>query len=74
MWHAAGGPDRVRNGLALCKLHHHALDRGAIGLTPFGDHRLKVLVSQDLSGTSEAFKQLVDARGQPVRSRGRRDG
>ena len=32
-WHAAGGPDRVPNGLALCKLHHHALDRGAIGLT-----------------------------------------
>lgn len=66
-WHAAGGPDRVPNGLALCKLHHHALDRGAIGLAPSGNRRFKLLVSQELSGTSEAFRQLVDARGRTVR-------
>ena len=66
-WHAAGGPDRVPNGLALCKLHHHALDRGAIGLTAVSGHELRLLVSQELSGTSEAFRQLVDARGRPVR-------
>ena len=33
-WHAAGGPDIVSNGLALCVMHHKALDRGALGLTP----------------------------------------
>ena len=66
-WHAAGGPDMVPNGLALCKLHHHALDRGAIGLTAVSGRELRLLVSQELSGTSEAFRQLVDARGRPVR-------
>ncbi len=66
-WHAAGGPDRVPNGLALCKLHHHALDRGAVGLTASGSRGFKLLISQELSGTSEAFRQLVDARGRPVR-------
>ena len=33
-WHQYKGPDTVPNGLALCKLHHDALDRGAIGLDP----------------------------------------
>ena len=33
-WHAAGGPDEVANGLALCGLHHKAFDRGALGLEP----------------------------------------
>ena len=28
-WHAYGGPDDVRNGLALCILHHRTLDRGS---------------------------------------------
>ena len=65
-WHAAGGPDHVHNGLALCTLHHRALDRGAIGLSPSGG-RFTVLVSQALSGTSEAYRQLVDASGRPVR-------
>lgn len=66
-WHAYGGPDRVPNGLALCKLHHHALDRGAIGLDASENRRFRLLVSQEISGTSEAFRQLVDARGRPVR-------
>ncbi len=28
-WHAAGGPDKVINGLALCLMHHKAFDIGA---------------------------------------------
>ena len=67
-WHAFEGPDEVPNGLALCTLHHRALDRGAIGLKPSGSERFTLLVSQELSGTSEAFRQLVDARGRPVRA------
>ena len=66
-WHAAGGPDRVPNGLALCKLHHHALDRGAIGLDPAASLGFTLLVSQELSGTSEDFRRLVDAGGRPLR-------
>ncbi len=31
-WHSHDGPDEVANGLALCLLHHKALDRGALGL------------------------------------------
>ncbi len=31
-WHADAGPARVRNGLALCTLHHRLFDRGAFTL------------------------------------------
>lgn len=41
-----GGPDIVRNGLALCKLHHWAFDRGAMGISA----EYRVLVSQQLNG------------------------
>ena len=33
-WHRASGPDEVRNGLALCALHHRLFDYGAFTLTP----------------------------------------
>ena len=32
-WHKARGPDEVRNGLALCTLHHRLFDRGAFTLS-----------------------------------------
>ena len=35
-WHSHKGPDNVFNGLALCLLHHRALDRGAVGLEAKG--------------------------------------
>ena len=66
-WRAANGPDTVPNGLALCRLHHNALDRGAIGLTQSGSWGFELLVSRELSGASEAYRQLVDARGRPLR-------
>jgi putative restriction endonuclease len=31
-WHSAGGPDVSANGIALCKLHHWAFDKGVITL------------------------------------------
>ena len=67
-WHQYDGPDEVPNGLALCKLHHDAFDRGAIGLTPSGQGGFRLMVSQEITGTSEAFRQLVDARGRPIRA------
>lgn len=57
-----GGPDEVRNGLALCSLHHKAFDLGAIGVSE--DRR--VLVSQDLSGSDTVRRQLVAYAGQPL--------
>ena len=66
-WHAAGGPDSVPNGLALCSFHHKALDRGVIGLDrESGEYRL--LVSNELTGRSPAFAEVLDLRGRPLRS------
>ena len=65
-WHAAGGPDDVRNGLALCNIHHKALDRGALGLTA-GDEGYAVVISSDLHGRSDAVRWLLDYHGRPLR-------
>lgn len=65
-WHSHDGPDVVPNGLALCLFHHRALDRGVIGLeAAVGEYRL--LVSNELSGQSSAFAELLESRGKPLR-------
>lgn len=46
MWFQAGGPDDVRDGLALCSLHHKTLDLGAFAVGPEG----RILVSADVCG------------------------
>lgn len=45
-WHAAEGPDEIRNGLALCVLHHKLFDLGAFTLLP----NLSVFVSSIVKG------------------------
>ena len=65
-WHAAGGPDTVPNGLALCMFHHKALDVGALGLERVGGE-VKVLVSSEVNGRSAGVRQLLDYRGAPLR-------
>lgn len=65
-WHAAGGPDIVPNGLALCMFHHKALDVGALGLERVGGE-VKVLVSSEVNGRSAGVRQLLDYRGAPLR-------
>ncbi len=63
-WHQAGGPDAVENGLALCTLHHKALDRGAITIS--FEH--KILISADLNGSvffDEMFLRLQGQRLAP---------
>ena len=60
-WHSHSGPDIVQNGLALCTLHHEALDRGALGLHPSeNDQGLKLLVSSNVSGVEavQGFRSL----------------
>ena len=65
-WHAYGGPDDVRNGLALCGLHHKALDRGAIGMEPTGSG-FQVIISAEVNGQSAAMRWLLDYAGQTLR-------
>lgn len=33
MWHQAGGPDVINNGLSLCSLHHKLFDRGVFTIS-----------------------------------------
>ena len=66
MWHSHGGPEEVPNGLALCTFHHKAFDRGVIGLEQeSGEYR--VLVSNELSGQSQAFREVLDLRDRNLR-------
>lgn len=66
-WHSEGGPDDVRNGLALCILHHRIFDRGAIGLERAATG-FRLVVSDEVNGQSPAFRQLLDCHGRPLRS------
>lgn len=66
MWHQAGGPDEVANGLALCALHHRLLDRGAFTLTPSSSRETVVEVAEDAHG-GEGFERWVLAyHGRPL--------
>lgn len=62
-WHQAGGPDEVPNGLALCAIHHKALDRGAIGLSA----DLTVLLSSELYGQNWIAEWFESFKGKAVR-------
>ena len=62
LWHAKGGPDEVPNGLALCAIHHIALDRGGISL----DDDLKVLVASELHGYDEVNPQFLVFRSTTI--------
>jgi putative restriction endonuclease len=62
-WHAAGGPDVLDNGVALCTFHHKAVDRGALGLSG----NLEILVSQEVNGNPIVTDWLIRYAGQPLR-------
>lgn len=65
-WHSHDGGDVVPNGLALCSLHHKALDYGALGLerTEAG---FRILVSSKVGGRSQSTRQLLSFEGKPIR-------
>jgi len=65
-WHSHDGRDVVRNGLALCSVHHKALDLGAMGLEGKGGG-FRILVSGRVRGRSPAAKRLVGLRGRAIR-------
>ena len=50
-----GGSDDVRNGIALCKLHHWAFDSGWFSLSD--DHEILVKDASERNGYHE-FKQF----------------
>lgn len=58
-WHSYGGPSMVPNGLALCSIHHKALDRGALGLALVAGE-FKVLISSKVHGESDATRWFWD--------------
>lgn len=72
-WHAAGGPDEIQNGLALCGFHHKALDRGAWGLQPDDDRGYRILISSEVHGRSRALRWLRDYRGKALQFPQRKD-
>lgn len=62
-WHQAGGPDEETNGLALCSTHHKTFDLGAFTIDPTDG----LLVSEQVTGSSELDHILLRHHGQPVR-------
>lgn len=68
-WHSHAGPDEVANGLALCLLHHEALDRGALGLEQRKGTGFNVLVSNEVrESRGGAAGSLIEFSGHRIRS------
>lgn len=60
-WHAFQGPSTLENGLALCKLHHWAFDKGVLTINPnYRVHVSEHFVSNDL--VSEQYFEKMDGR------------
>jgi putative restriction endonuclease len=62
-WANHGGPDEVRNGVLLCRMHHHALDRGAIRI----DESMRVAISPKLARDAESDALFARFEGQEIR-------
>lgn len=62
-WANAGGPDELRNGVCLCRMHHHALDKGAIKI----DDDMRVRVSSKLVRSRESDAMFACFSGERIR-------
>ena len=62
-WWAYAGPDTIDNALALCALHHRALDRGVVGVSP----ELRITVSRRFHGGGRARELIIDLAGEQLR-------
>ena len=58
-WWAYAGPDTIDNALALCVLHHRALDRGVVGVSP----DLRITVSRRFHGGGRARELIIELAG-----------
>ncbi|MEX2375826.1 MAG: HNH endonuclease [Dehalococcoidia bacterium] len=61
-WWAYAGPDTIDNALALCALHHRALDRGVVGVSA----ELRITVSRRFHGGGRARELIIDLAGEPL--------
>lgn len=61
-WKQFNGPCTVNNGLALCSIHHKALDKGAITITP----EMMVKVSTAVNGGGAVAKFIWDFENEPI--------
>lgn len=61
-WWAYAGPDAIDNALALCALHHRALDRGVVGVSK----DLRITVSRRFHGGGRARELIIDLAGEPL--------
>lgn len=61
-WHCRNGPSSVDNGIALCSLHHKALDMGALGLT----EDLRIMVSGRVNGGERTAAALTTLAGRHI--------
>lgn len=59
-WVEAGGPDDVCNGICLCRMHHVALDRGALTLRQ--DFRVEISPRLSLDAATRAIFEPFDGR------------
>jgi putative restriction endonuclease len=63
-WFSQNGPDIVNNGLALCKIHHWAFDKGAISIEP---NTLKIEVSPLFIGRDDQSIEIIESfRGREI--------
>ena len=62
-WIQYSGPNSVDNGLCLCRMHHVALDRGAITVNAEGE----IDVSPRLDGSEESQQLFGRFRGTTIR-------
>ncbi|OAT86014.1 hypothetical protein A6P54_17870 [Bacillus sp. MKU004] len=63
-WFSQNGPDIVNNGLALCKIHHWAFDKGAISIEPGS---LKIDVSPLFIGRDNQSIEMIESfRGREI--------
>lgn len=65
-WHGHGGPDDLRNGVALCALHHRLLDRGAFTLTRASPAETLVEVAEAAHGGDGFRRWVLDFHGRPI--------
>lgn len=62
-WARGGGPDVIPNGIYLCRMHHIALDRGAITV----DREMRLRVAPMLERTSESSDVFHRFDRRPIR-------
>ena len=61
-WHCYGGPDNIKNGIALCTMHHKLFDLGAF---KFGKEH-QILVSEKVHGTEGFNSWLGQFHGENI--------